>query len=477
MKYFFALTILVAGIRLNAQDSHYWTHKYGTESTLLGGLVVGSHLDISSTFYNPGALGISKNPAFLMTGWVYNLTSFTFESAAGAENDLGASHLSPAPDYIAGLFPIKLKSAKLAYSVLTRYRFHERLFTRDSFRKNVLYQPGDENFSGEYYIDQDVFENWIGVTWSTALSQALGFGVTNYLAYRTQKQRTSMNSQAFTEFQTAALTSTIQHFTFYNYRILWKIGLAADLSPLKLGICMTTPSITLYGKGTTFSNQVILGQQIPDYSGQDYIQFSEQKETASVFQSPFSIAVGASYKVGKMTLHVSAEWFEKINAYDIVRGMTDTNQSIGFLNDNKIKHCLKSVTNAGIGIQRSFTDRFELYGSFATDFSANSPDSPTDITLTTWDIYHIMTGLLFRLWRSEVTVGVGVSFGQENVQQLVDFNTAHESNLLLGERKKERGTYRNLTLLAGFSIFPSELLQKTLEGFPLFNKKKKSKEQ
>ncbi|MBN1478828.1 hypothetical protein JXA70_01000 [candidate division KSB1 bacterium] len=477
MKYLSTLIILVVVFRLNAQDSHYWTHKYGTESTLLGGIVVGSHLDISSTFYNPGALGISKNPAFLMTGWVYNLTSFTFESAAGEENDLGALRLSPAPDYIAGLFPTKAKSSKLAYSVLTRYRFQERLFTRDSFRKDVLYHPGDENFSGEYYIDQDVFENWFGFTWSTALSPVLGVGVTNYLAYRSQKQRTSIHSQAFTDLQTAAITSTIRHFNFYNYRLLWKIGLALDMSPLKLGLNVTTPSLSIYGKGTTFLNQAILGQKIPDYSGQDYVQFSEQKETASVFQSPFSIAIGASYKVGKMTLHVSAEWFEEMNTYNVVNGTTITNQTIGIFHDNNVRHCLKAVTNAGLGIQRSFSDRFELYGSFATDFSANSPDSQADITITTWDIYHIMAGLLFRLWRSEVTVGVGASFGQENVLQAVDFNTAHESNLLLGERKKERGTYRNLTFLAGFSIFPSELFQKTLEGFPLFNKKNKSEDQ
>ena len=37
------------------QDSHYWTNQYGTRATLLGGAVIGSVLDLSGTYYNPGA--------------------------------------------------------------------------------------------------------------------------------------------------------------------------------------------------------------------------------------------------------------------------------------------------------------------------------------------------------------------------------------------------------------------------------------
>ncbi|MCK5573886.1 MAG: hypothetical protein KAJ12_14040, partial [Bacteroidetes bacterium] len=43
-----------------AQDSHYWNLHYGTQSTLLGGAVIGSVADLSAAFYNPGWLGLRR---------------------------------------------------------------------------------------------------------------------------------------------------------------------------------------------------------------------------------------------------------------------------------------------------------------------------------------------------------------------------------------------------------------------------------
>ena len=44
-----------------AQDSQYWTNHYGTRAELLGGTVVGGVTDLSSTFYNPGAISRSRD--------------------------------------------------------------------------------------------------------------------------------------------------------------------------------------------------------------------------------------------------------------------------------------------------------------------------------------------------------------------------------------------------------------------------------
>jgi len=41
------ITVLFFGVaRLNAQDGHYWSQQYGTTSTLLGGVVIGSVEDL-----------------------------------------------------------------------------------------------------------------------------------------------------------------------------------------------------------------------------------------------------------------------------------------------------------------------------------------------------------------------------------------------------------------------------------------------
>ena len=51
-----ALALVVAAAAAAVQDAHYWTNQYGTRGELVGGLVVGSFLDLRATFYNPGAI-------------------------------------------------------------------------------------------------------------------------------------------------------------------------------------------------------------------------------------------------------------------------------------------------------------------------------------------------------------------------------------------------------------------------------------
>ena len=60
------LLIVTLSLKGNAQDTHYWTHQYGTRSTLLGGLVIGSVLDLSGTFYNPGGLSLIDDPETIL---------------------------------------------------------------------------------------------------------------------------------------------------------------------------------------------------------------------------------------------------------------------------------------------------------------------------------------------------------------------------------------------------------------------------
>ena len=57
---FFLVHVFMCGPS-HAQDAHYWTLQDGTRAELLGGTVVGSIKDLSSTFYNPGAIWIKRH--------------------------------------------------------------------------------------------------------------------------------------------------------------------------------------------------------------------------------------------------------------------------------------------------------------------------------------------------------------------------------------------------------------------------------
>ena len=64
---------------LKAQDANYWTHQYGTRATLLGGVVVGSALDLSGTYYNPGVLGLIEDPDSFIAAKVFQYPRITLE--------------------------------------------------------------------------------------------------------------------------------------------------------------------------------------------------------------------------------------------------------------------------------------------------------------------------------------------------------------------------------------------------------------
>ena len=92
--------------QLFSQDSHYWTLQYGTRSTLLGGAVIGSVTDLGATYYNPGMLALLDDPAFILSGAIYQYTQIKFQNALPGQQDLGYSSLNTAPSLTAGSFSL-----------------------------------------------------------------------------------------------------------------------------------------------------------------------------------------------------------------------------------------------------------------------------------------------------------------------------------------------------------------------------------
>ncbi len=79
------LAVLVFSTEGRAQDSHYWTHQYGTRSTLLGGAMIGNVTDISAAYYNPGGLAVIAAPQLILGARVYDFTTITVITRVGEE--------------------------------------------------------------------------------------------------------------------------------------------------------------------------------------------------------------------------------------------------------------------------------------------------------------------------------------------------------------------------------------------------------
>ena len=178
-----------------------------------------------------------------------------------------------------------------------------------------------------------------------------------------------------------------------HFRTLWKIGLAADFKDVTLGLTVTTPSLDIGGKGTTGMNSTLAGLDTDgDGAPDDYLAADYRDGLDSYFQTPFSIAAGMTFKIQKIRIYWSTEWFAAVKPYTVVDAGEFPAQSTGEMLSTDVTHELAPVLNFGMGLEWFYSSRFKGYGSFTTDYSAKKTGTTTNLSLTDWDIYHIVTG-------------------------------------------------------------------------------------
>ena len=121
---------------------------------------VGSVLDLSETYYNPGALSLLKDHEIILSAKAFNFTNITIENGLAEGSDIDASRFNPAPSLLAGSINFGwLGSNKLAYSILYRHKFKVRLEARRDDTRDVLGRAaGDESFSGEVQLNETLNE-------------------------------------------------------------------------------------------------------------------------------------------------------------------------------------------------------------------------------------------------------------------------------------------------------------------------------
>ena len=177
---------------LTAQDAQYWTYQFGTRATLLGGAVVGSVLDISATFYNPGGLALIQDPEIVATSRVIEAAGVSVDAGADQLFDLSQLKLGVAPGFFGGIAPFKFLGDDhvLGYSIFTRYYMKSDLA---SFQEVVINRPSDNvpiNAFGEMRIQTSLDETWIGLTWLHQVAGPTGIGASMFVTARSQNGET-----------------------------------------------------------------------------------------------------------------------------------------------------------------------------------------------------------------------------------------------------------------------------------------------
>jgi len=164
-------------------------------------------------------------------------------------------------------------------------------------------------------------------------------------------------------------------------------------------------------------------------------------------------------QVGKFSIHVSAEWYDKVDKYALMDPEPFYRQSDGELIDVVVIDDLNSVINYGIGLDWKLKENLLLYGSFATDFSAVKSDTTNfleteDVTnnaATKADIFHFATGSSFVVKRIEIILGLGYAFGNQSMRRPINLPDG-DNDPIFDDEAVSRLSFSRWKFILGFSV-------------------------
>ena len=107
MKRLLLAPVFFLSVILMAQDTHYWTYRFGTKAALMGGPAVGGLEDNSSVVYNPALLSFVKNISVSLNANIYQLSTISANDGAGPGIPVNSSQFSAVPTTVSGLIPKK----------------------------------------------------------------------------------------------------------------------------------------------------------------------------------------------------------------------------------------------------------------------------------------------------------------------------------------------------------------------------------
>jgi hypothetical protein len=413
-----SLSLTSLAVWAGGQDSHYWTNQYGSRATLLGGAVIGSVLDLSGTYYNPGGMSLVEKPQTIMAANVLRYPRVSLAGAPPGSVALNKYYPGPAPILLAGTIRIHgLHDHWFGYSYVARQSVKLGLSTSTAGTADILPAfPGPEDYVTQFKLDEKLSETWFGLTWSYKLSKHVGLGVTQYLAYRSHQGFVQELAETLDQGQRLGVAMGSRQYFYWHLRLLWKVGLACDFQTVTVGLTLTSPSLALGGRGQTGVDTTLSGVDMTGRQGsEDYLASNYQRRLPATYASPVSIAAGVTFKIEKVRLYGSAEWFAAVRPYTVIAAEPFVAQSTGEILSPDVTQELESVLNWGLGVEWVYSKRFKGYASFTTDFSAKKPGTATNLALTDWDIVHLVTGAEFTIKKSSLTFGAGVSFGGKEV--------------------------------------------------------------
>lgn len=391
----FVVMALCSAALLSAQDSHYWTNQYGTQSWLLGGAVVGSTTDLSSTYYNPGALALYPDTSAVQSAITLNWTRSTI-TTTNTDFRLRSGNAEPLPTLVAINLPVQLfGSRSLVVSYLKRSDVSLDL---DGTTTSRLSETSALSVSGA--IVRDLNDSWFGLTWSRNLDHVHAIGITTYIS-TVGSEYSSLISSAIVDNGRASSASLTEYESYGTARLLAKLGYYYDGRPLSIGVTVTTPALHLI----TTRGETRISQYVQSGDSMTTLYGDKQRGLGAEYRTPLSIAVGATWRSENTSVYITAEWFSGLDAYRPLMPapfqsiLPDTTLTYGEVVNRY------AIVNVAIGMKTQITDRTSFYLSLIRDGSFLRASETGSNSIVNYDLYHGTIGWNFAIDPLTITVG------------------------------------------------------------------------
>lgn len=360
----FAILILwILPILITAQG-YYNQENFGNRSILLSGNVTGSVDDLGLTYYNPARLALIEDPIFTINAKAYQVSTLNLKNVFGRDGKISDTKFEGVPSLISGTFKIeKWKKHHFAYAFLSKER------SRFNFNVNREIDVGDlgDDFSendrlvGDYQLDNKRSDEWFGVSWATKLTDNLSIGISTFVSVYNYSSLYDLRFASDRENSSVDTFSNKIKFGQNSYGIFWKLGLAWELDKFDLGLNIDFPYLEVIGGGK-FQYQRFLTEIDQE---EDDFRFYDFKDLETSRKVPLGISFGIGWPLGKNKLHFKADWHGEVKEYDrlVIPSAEDGTEGFSF------NESLRSVINFGLGAEFYLSEKFNLYGSFSTDYS------------------------------------------------------------------------------------------------------------
>ncbi|MDO6761402.1 hypothetical protein Q4566_14415 [Tamlana sp. 2_MG-2023] len=456
--------------KTHAQDTNYWTQQFGSNSVLMSGAVVGGGDDNTMLYYNPGALGFIDNSSISVNATAYRVENITISNALGQEANFKSRQLGAVPLLAGGMINVKNDNWKVGYGFMAPTNFNFKGIARKEGFFDVIddsESTGLEETVAESAVSDRLNEILIAFGAARRLNDYWSIGITNLFTVRSQSYNRSLSTYVFMNDaeRTLVAANLNENVDYYNARYSAKLGVSYQKERWKAGLTLTTPSINLLGIGSVAANIEANNFKLIDDNRISAVATDRQSELKTIYKSPLSISAGVNYIGTKSHIGISCQYYGSTDMYDIMDVASDTfirpanvAPQLGADDFMRVQAAAKSVFNVAIGYEYLLKDSLSLFLSARNDMSyfdeSLNDERGIKTTISSWDIYHISSGVTIKKNQSNLSLGLLFSTGSTNdYEQKGTLNNPNENDLIKGTTTITEASYGSLGLLLGYTLY------------------------